>query len=212
MHRAHSVCAPPLRHNVCMPEVQRERILDGRGQRLRLGGGEGTVSWADCLHGWQADAGFRARFVQMLAAAPFDAFRWECPPLTTAVLEQPFECALIDAPELAREADGRDFEAHFETTREPILRFSNLGGDAELIVPRPMADTACYPHLAAFVRKAPAEQVDALWRTIGETAAACVSARPVWLSTAGDGVPWLHVRLDARPKYFRHAPYRQPGS
>jgi hypothetical protein len=29
-----------------------------------------------------------------------------------------------------------------------------------------------------------------------------------WVSTAGTGVPWLHVRRDTRPKYDRHAPYR----
>ncbi len=31
---------------------------------------------------------------------------------------------------------------------------------------------------------------------------------PVWLSTAGAGVSWLHVRLDDRPKYYGHGPYR----
>jgi hypothetical protein len=31
---------------------------------------------------------------------------------------------------------------------------------------------------------------------------------PVWLGTAGAGVSWLHVRLDDRPKYYGHAPYR----
>jgi hypothetical protein len=30
----------------------------------------------------------------------------------------------------------------------------------------------------------------------------------VWLSTAGAGVPWLHVRLDDAPKYYGHAAYR----
>ncbi|MGI9175867.1 MAG: DUF6940 family protein [Rhodothermales bacterium] len=24
----------------------------------------------------------------------------------------------------------------------------------------------------------------------------------MWLSTAGGGVSWLHVRLDSRPKYY----------
>ena len=36
-----------------------------------------------------------------------------------------------------------------------------------------------------------------------------VGARPIWLSTAGHGVAWLHVRLDSRPKYYLHAPYRE---
>ncbi len=37
-----------------------------------------------------------------------------------------------------------------------------------------------------------------------------IGAMPVWLSTAGAGVSWLHVRLDTRPKYYHHGPYRQP--
>ena len=31
-----------------------------------------------------------------------------------------------------------------------------------------------------------------------------VSASPLWLSTAGMGVSWLHLRLDSRPKNYRH--------
>jgi hypothetical protein len=35
-----------------------------------------------------------------------------------------------------------------------------------------------------------------------------MSAKPVWLSTAGAGVSWLHVRLDDQPKYYGFALYR----
>ena len=31
----------------------------------------------------------------------------------------------------------------------------------------------------------------------------------VWLSTAGDGIAWLHVRLDPSPKYYQHDEYRR---
>ena len=30
---------------------------------------------------------------------------------------------------------------------------------------------------------------------------------PVWVSTAGMGVSWLHVRFDSRPKYYRWGEY-----
>ena len=36
-----------------------------------------------------------------------------------------------------------------------------------------------------------------------------LGAKPVWLSTAGAGVSWLHVRLDDRPKYYGYAPFRE---
>jgi len=35
-----------------------------------------------------------------------------------------------------------------------------------------------------------------------------ISDRPTWLSTAGLGVYWLHLRLDSRPKYYRYQPYK----
>ena len=35
------------------------------------------------------------------------------------------------------------------------------------------------------------------------------SEDPVWVSTNGDGVAWLHVRIDERPKYYAYAPYRK---
>jgi Family of unknown function (DUF6940) len=35
------------------------------------------------------------------------------------------------------------------------------------------------------------------------------NAKPVWLSPAGAGVSWLHLRLDDQPKYYGYAPYRQ---
>ena len=32
---------------------------------------------------------------------------------------------------------------------------------------------------------------------------------PVWFSTSGLGVTWVHLRLDERPKYITYAPYRE---
>ena len=40
---------------------------------------------------------------------------------------------------------------------------------------------------------------------------AALSEKPLWLSTAGGGVAWLHLRIDSRPKYYSHRPYRDPG-
>jgi hypothetical protein len=33
---------------------------------------------------------------------------------------------------------------------------------------------------------------------------------PLWVSTSGLAVPWLHLRLDARPKYYGFEPYKRP--
>ncbi|MGB1216866.1 MAG: DUF6940 family protein [Saprospiraceae bacterium] len=31
----------------------------------------------------------------------------------------------------------------------------------------------------------------------------------MWLSTAGLGVYWLHIRMDNRPKYYKHKAYKE---
>ena len=77
-----------------------------------------------------------------------------------------------------------------------------------LVVPAPVAEESCYTHLARFLRDAPRLQVDAFWRSAGLAMQDRISSAPTWLSTAGLGVSWLHLRLDSRPKYYRHQPYR----
>jgi hypothetical protein len=149
-----------------------------------------------------------------------------------------------------------------------VVTFTNLGRDAALVSPCPLdlpagdaPPFAAYPHLAAFVRRAPAAQVGrtrlprapglalcsapstrgrlarawphrspllvlqvgAVWGAVGRAALARLGLgppphgglgsagedAPLWISTSGLGVYWLHVRLDARPKYYTYAPFRQ---
>jgi hypothetical protein len=117
---------------------------------------------------------------------------------------------LLDSPHLSRRPDLSAFAEHLDGTTSPVITFPNLGGDAVLVVPSPVGDLSAYGHLAAFVRQAPAAQRAALWLAVGNAMGERVSERPVWLSTAGAGVPWLHVRLDDRPKYYGYTGYRTP--
>lgn len=63
--------------------------------------------------------------------------------------------------------------------------------------------------ISTFLRSASAENIGALWSQVGEEVSKKVNDKPTWISTAGLGVPWLHVRLDERPKYYRYEPYRR---
>jgi len=80
--------------------------------------------------------------------------------------------------------------------------------DLVLVVPCPIGPPAAYAHLASFLRQAPVEQMHTLWEMVGEAVESRLGAAPVWVSTAGMGVSWLHVRLDDRPKYYGYRPYR----
>ena len=178
------------------------------GCRWRLAPESGrTPSFSDVLQGWSSSGSFRRQWIGWLRALAFNACVWECPPVTAASLSRPFECVFLSSPTLAgMRPEPEVFAAHFHPGRS-IVAFDNLGGDALLVAPCPADDARDFSHLAQFVRTAEPERQDALWQAVGEAMAARVGAEPVWLSTAGHGVAWLHVRLDSRPKYYRYAPY-----
>jgi hypothetical protein len=188
--------------------VRQETLEFGRVIRSTILSESAVVSYSDFLQHLTAARSFREFFNSTLTAAPFDAFRWETPAVTAATIDRPFEFVMLDSPGLARTPDRNAFAAQFATSNDDALAFPNLGGDATLIVPCPRGLDSQYAHLAAFVRQAPAAQRDALWKLVGETMRSRVGQPPVWLSTAGAGVSWLHVRLDDRPKYYGYAPYR----
>lgn len=190
-----------------MYSSQREVLQDGRAHRFEILGDGSPLSYADALDRWRRDAAFRSFFLELLQEAPFSAYRWETPPVTTGTLGQPFEFALVDDPRLDIPPDPSPFASHFARADTEVVVFENLGGDAELVAPCPCGPESAYGHLAAFARGAPAWQNHALWQTVAEAMERRAGDRPIWLSTAGGGVAWLHVRLDSRPKYYRYRPY-----
>ena len=181
--------------------------------RTTLRDESGDLSFRAVIELWRDKKEFREYFTTLIQESSFDAFFWETPPVTDKTLGRPFEFVLVQSTSLAHlQPDPSPFMQHFSShPSKTVLTFPNLGGDAILVVPAPLADQACYTHLAQFLRSAPASQVDAFWSSIGSAMEKRISSRPIWLSTAGMGVSWLHLRLDSRPKYYRHAPYTAHG-
>ena len=193
-----------------MFKASAESLGIGGVVRYRLTCSGEPLSFARVIDLWQVDTEFRTMFISVLYNSPFSAYRWETPPVTCDQTDRQFEFVLIDSPELALGADRASFAEHFREggANEGIVVFQNLGRDSTLVVPSPVDSTTSYPHLGAFVRSAPAPQQHALWRLVGQTMKQSISNRHLWLSTAGGGVAWLHVRLDSWPKYYRHLPYK----
>ena len=190
------------------PDVQ---ALDHQTSKTTISLGARLLTTGEVLQLWQENETFARSFTSMITQSAFDAFFWETPPLTSTNLDRPFEFVLVSAPSLlGLLPDPLAFAKHFRTNpSEQIVTFSNLGGDATLVVPTPQAEHEVYAHLASFLRRAPEQQSSALWRHLGRALSSRLSSAPIWLSTAGMGVSWLHVRLDSQPKYFRHTPYRR---
>jgi hypothetical protein len=174
----------------------------------RIRSSAADLSFEQVYAGWRTDAAFRAFWIEGLKALEFPAYCWECPPVSDATRGTPFECVFVSSPSLARMGTDRDaFAEHFRPDCDVAI-FENLGGDATLIAPCP-DEAGNFAQLGSFTATAPAGRQNALWQAVGEALASRVGVRPLWLSTAGHGIAWLHVRLDSRPKYYRHAAYRR---
>ena len=176
-----------------------------------------ALTWQDVLRLWSTSHNFRQCFIQALVQSPFKDFYWECPPVQWNQLESlPFECTLVDAGGAmsGKRASPEAFLDQFSSkpARHSVISFPNQSNDATLIVPKPLPRLAfaAYGSLAAFTHNAPLRQQHQLWTQVGKVMQQELEGRnvPIWLSTAGHGVPWLHIRLDGKPKYYRCSQYK----
>ena len=188
-------------------------------------GPQTEMRWADVLEHWQQDSAVCSRFSEVLAGLEFHDFFWECSPVSgQQAAKVPFECVVLDAHGslASTPASSDDFDEHLNNPKHPgsatVIQFANLGGDAMLVVPRDAMAPAgaqrsvVYGHLAAFVRNAPEAQRAELWRVVAENMQSLLQQDPTsprWLNTEGSGVPWVHARLDSRPKYYHHTAFKR---
>lgn len=153
---------------------------------------------------------------QLLAQMRFHDLYWECRPISWPEVDtQQFTFVVLDAGGSLNRSTASDdaFRDHLQAASLSVVSFPNLGGDATLVVPAQVsgAQPEAYGHLANFVRQAPDAQQALFWRTVSEEMISSLkksAPAPVWLSTAGNGVPWVHVRTDSWPKYVKHDPFR----
>ena len=175
-------------------------------------------------------------FLNVLQQSPFDAFFFEGRPVnsTTTAAMKPFAFVLVDAPDLYRFATSKASPLKFAkplanctaagTTTMKACAFESLHPDTILVSPQPPNDTAAYrnySNLATFCRFAPRDTVRTEWQVALQTYWRQVqnmmtnsqhnnnnNNNNIWLSTAGQGVPWLHLRIAQQPRYYTYAPFR----
>lgn len=157
------------------------------------------MNWREAADLLVRDRGFRDELSRDILAPGHAGVFWECAPFVDGYSD--FEYVVIPSAAVASlRLDPGAFAEHRGAGLVGV--FSNLGGDARLVAP-----TAGYAHLVAFLREGTSAEVHALWIAVGREVRARFG-RKTWLSTSGLGVSWLHVRLDSRPKYITHMPYR----
>jgi len=193
----------------------REQPAEGGASRVlpTSSAGEG-LRFREFYGALETEAESRSDILQYLRARPEEAIFWETPPCTMETQDRRFEFVCVPAPLLARcAANPHSFANQFEASpkEETSIVFENLGGDAVLVVPRPLPAGAEYTHLLAFLRQTCDDQAHEFLRMAGETFRTTQGVQPLWVSSAGMGVPWLHLRFDRRPKYYRFQEYRDPN-
>ena len=170
------------------------------------------LTYSQVIEYWQDDRDFRIFFTSILSSVDFSAYFWETPPITLSTINKKFEFVLVKSPQLARvKSNPNPFQEYFRHTssNQKIITFPNLQQDALLVVPCPIAEKEIYCHLASFVRKAPEIQNHLLWQTLSQAITQKLDEnKPIWVSTSGLGVYWLHIRLDSFPKYYNFQPYK----
>ncbi|UII26536.1 hypothetical protein LVD15_25105 [Fulvivirga maritima] len=166
------------------------------------------LSFKEVINLLMHSSDFRGQLTQTMRASGFGAYFWEVKPITKSRLDQAFEFAVVQSSSLKEiRMDPEPFQEHFDDD-SLILSFPNLRGDAHLVVPNKINPKADYAHLAAFLNTADSLQIDQFWKQVGETYCRLINDQPMWLSTAGLGVSWLHMRIDQRPKYYRYTSYK----
>ena len=180
------------------------------GERIEIFEDNAQLSFSEFFAFLERSEDFAHWYSELLASSEFEAFFWELPPLTTETIGHGAEFVVIESASLARlRSDPIPFQSHFSAQAgSDVIEFPNLGGDALLFVPAPIGSVDSYPHLAAFLRTAPRSQIISLWRVTAQAVLENLGSAPRWLSTAGLGVSWLHLRLDTRPKYYNFSPYK----
>ena len=169
---------------------------------------EKTISYLDWINLTQNSIEFLNFFIDLLRDCEFNAYYWEVKPIDKKTLEDEFEFVLVSGAVLnSLNSNSTPFEKYFDENKE-VVSFKSLRGDAQLIVPTKISEAENYTHLAKFIRKAPEHQIIKLWKKVAKEYSKIIGDEKRWLSTAGLGVHWLHVRLDSKPKYYKHKEYK----
>lgn len=165
---------------------------------------ESDVSWSQFLN---LTKGGDTTFVDLLKELS-SPFYLELPPVKQSQLcEQMFEFSITYTQTLPTVEDPEPFTHYFHNKKE-YNYFWNLSQDCILFIPMKQSGVNS-AHLYTFLQTCPHSEkfFQKFFSVLQENIFPLFGDIPVWISTHGNGVPWLHIRVCNRPKYYCNRQY-----
>jgi len=96
-----------------------------------------------------------------------------------------------------------DFQEYINNSKNKyVVSFSNLNKDTILVIPMPLLGKN-YATLKDFIDNAPEIQQKEFWKEVANIAINLMKKHEkLWISVHGLGVPYTHVRISYKPKYY----------
>lgn len=189
------------------------------------------MSVYDVVDQWLNSSDFCDFFTSVLNDTTLAAYFLEMAPFPLdekQMAAREFELVTVFSRPLAKaKPDPQPFMNHLEECRGYVANFTSLGGYTMLVVPclpNKRESWKHYTSIRPFVGRTQKNsfrhtQQRLLWQKVAqcvlgmvdrnaECAAHSDTAPPLWISTSGLEVSWLHVRMDLKPKYISYKPYK----
>lgn len=153
---------------------------------------------------------FRNQIIQIFLESKFVNVFWEFPPYSTSTTQNMAEFAFVTTSNFDK-ANSSSFSEYLKGKKDgEIVMFKNPSGDTDLItINSSNTNNQTFCHIMEFMTNATYENKHNLLKKIGEEMIKHTNGKnaknPIYLSTHGHGVPWLHVRICNKPKYYSSA-------
>lgn len=201
------------KQKLVMYTFKKEQV-DGDVEKYKVYLGEDRIKFNNVIQLLKDDERFRDELKHVLTDCPYPAYFFETPPVNNVDYSATeFEFVLVNSKTLANVSPNREaFLEHFKSDCSNVA-FFNLGKDAKLIAPCPVASKSdkTFTHLTSFARNSDEKQYHDFWKLTAKEMDARVNkqgSKYTWLSTSGLGIYWLHMRIDSKPKYYTYQPYK----
>ena len=156
-----------------------------------------TKKWNDVLQEWSE--GHYFKYPNKIKIA----FLYETTPIKNG--KEIYKEKLIEHNYLDKmKEDYSSFDEHIKKSKNKyVISFNNLSNDTILIIPTPKKNKK-FTTIKDFIDNANETQQKYFWKYVSKTVKNLIKDGDTkyWVSTHGLGVPYFHLRISLKPKYY----------